>query len=65
MLHGSSEDSLFNFKRGFSDTLFNFRGWQLIVDQSKYSYLIELFRIDKQNKVDYFPIYRVNDIIQT
>ncbi len=59
-LHGSSEDSLFNFKRGFSDILFDFRGWQLIVDQSKYSYLIDFFGIDKQKKVDYFPVYRAN-----
>lgn len=59
-LHGSNEDSLFNFKRGFSDILFDYRGWQLIVDQSEYSNLIKLFGIEKQEEVDYFPIYRAN-----
>ncbi len=59
-LHGSSEDSLFNFKRGFSDLLFDFRGWQLIVDKSKYSYLIDFFGADKQKENDYFPRYRTH-----
>ncbi len=39
-LHGSSVDSLFHFKKGFSDLLFDFRGWQLIVDQSKFLYVL-------------------------
>ncbi len=59
-VHGNSEDSLFKFKKGFSDLLFDFRGWQLIVDQSKYSYLIDFFGIDTQNTTDYFPVYRAN-----
>jgi hypothetical protein len=59
-LHGNSEDSLFKFKKGFSDIFFDFKGWQLVVDHSKYSYLIDFFGIDTQKKTDYFPIYRAN-----
>jgi lipid II:glycine glycyltransferase (peptidoglycan interpeptide bridge formation enzyme) len=59
-LKGSSEDSLFHFKRGFSDSLFDFKGWQLIVDQSNYSYLIDFFGIDERQKADFFPVYRAH-----
>lgn len=54
----SPEDSLFKFKAGFSDARFSFNTWQLIVDKKKYDYLIDLFRIEVDNEIDYFPIYR-------
>lgn len=55
---GSSEDSLFYFKAGFSDLRYVYKVWQLIVDKSKYSYLIDLFKIDSQKTSNYFPTYR-------
>ena len=57
-VNGSSEDSLFKFKAGFSYTRFVYNTWQLIVDETKYSYLIDFFKIDKQKVTNYFPIYR-------
>jgi hypothetical protein len=57
-VNGSSDDSLFYFKTGFSDIRYMFKVWQLIVDESKYSSLIILFNIDPQKNPSYFPVYR-------
>lgn len=56
---GSSDDSLFYWKAGFSNKRFVFSGWQLIVDEAKYSYLNDFFKIDNKNICNYFPAYRV------
>jgi hypothetical protein len=55
--HGSSDDSLFHWKAGFSNLRFVFSGWQLIVDESKYNYLINFFNIGDKNTSNYFPAY--------
>jgi hypothetical protein len=55
---GRSDDSLFYFKSGFSDTRLIYNTWQLIVDESIYAYLADLFKIDQNKTIDYFPIYR-------
>ena len=56
--HGSSDDSLFNFKAGFSDTRLVYNGWQMIIDESKYNYLSDFLNADKQKAGNYFPVYR-------
>jgi lipid II:glycine glycyltransferase (peptidoglycan interpeptide bridge formation enzyme) len=57
-LNGSSDDSLFYFKAGFSDRRFLFSVWQMIVDEPKYSEMMALFNIDGQKESNYFPAYR-------
>ena len=56
--HGSSDDSLFNFKAGFSDKRSVYYVWQMIIDEFKYSYLIDFFNIDSHKTSNYFPAYR-------
>ncbi|WP_134091915.1 GNAT family N-acetyltransferase [Olivibacter sp. XZL3] len=56
---GGAEDSLFHFKRGFSENVFDFVTWRYIVDHSVYVDLVE----EKINgktapDVDLFPLYR-------
>ena len=58
-VNGSSADSLFEFKAGFSDIRFVFSIWQLIVNEMKYSYLIDFFNIDRKKISNFFPVYRV------
>lgn len=56
---GGKEDSLFHFKTGFSDNLFDFSAWQFVVNEVVYNELV-------QNKLKkgltpnphYFPLYR-------
>ncbi len=55
---GNTNDSLFHFKRGFSDLLFDFEVWELIVDHEKYFDLSEFTTRDKENSGKYFPAYR-------
>jgi sugar O-acyltransferase (sialic acid O-acetyltransferase NeuD family) len=54
----SEEDSLFRFKTGFSHDKYQFKTWQLVVDQSKYDDLV------LENKTElgseFFPLYRSN-----
>ena len=53
-----NDDSLFHFKSGFSEQILKFTGWQLIIDESIYNDLINLFNLEKQNTTKYFPAYR-------
>lgn len=57
-LHGSSEDSLFYFKAGFSDVRFVYKTWQLIINKEKYNDLVQQFNIDPTKAENYFPAYR-------
>lgn len=63
--HGSSDDSLFHFKAGFSDTRFVFRGWELIIDDAKYAYLLGRFNTNAKKARNYFPAYRINETLST
>lgn len=58
-VNGRTNDSLFRFKSGFSDSRHIFQVWQLIIDEAKYSYLTDLFKIDRRKTHDYFPAYRI------
>ncbi len=55
---GSSDDSLFYFKAGFSDLRFVFSVWQLIINEPVYNSLIKFFNIETDNADNYFPAYR-------
>jgi hypothetical protein len=53
---GSDDDSLFRFKKGFSDFLCMYQIWQMIIDEVKYNELIEESGVDKSGS--FFPLYR-------
>ena len=61
---GSAEDSLFQFKAGFSDLRYSFTVWQMVVNQEVYRKLTEQKSTwNKVNKLatgdgDFFPAYR-------
>ncbi|MBC7915778.1 MAG: GNAT family N-acetyltransferase [Pyrinomonadaceae bacterium] len=55
---GGNEDSLFEFKAGFSDTVLSFKTWRYISDQKAYDELVGAIGNLSQNKSDFFPLYR-------
>ena len=55
---GGSEDSLFEFKAGFSDKVLNFKTWRYISDQSVYNELVDKRYTASPSKSDFFPLYR-------
>jgi hypothetical protein len=58
---GSQEDSLFNFKLGFSKLTHDFNVMKWIVDEDKYTALNKEHQTsnpDKTINTDYFPVYR-------
>lgn len=61
---GSTEDSLYTFKSGFSRQRHNFTTLRLVTDEKKYSYLVELrakqmnIQPDQLLNSDFFPAYR-------
>jgi hypothetical protein len=58
-LSGSSDDSLFRFKAGFSNTRLTFSTWQLVIDETLYSKLCDLFNTDINKSTNFFPLYRI------
>lgn len=54
---GSDDDSLFKFKSGFSKNFYDFRIWQLIVDEKAYDELVKEKGI-KDIESNFFPLYR-------
>ena len=56
---GSNNDSLFNYKSGFSKSFLDFKIWKYIVNSKKYNDLVFKNRIVGDH--NYFPLYRVND----
>ncbi len=54
---GSTEDSLFNFKAGFSNERHQFKVWKYIVDQEAYDSFVK----ERNVNIDsgFFPLYRV------
>jgi hypothetical protein len=55
---GGNEDSLFEFKAGFSHDYLNFRTWRFISDQRAYDKLVHAHRRSLTSKSDFFPLYR-------
>ena len=62
---GNSEDSLFQFKSGFSKKTKPFKLWKLVVDEKIYDELVLFFINSKEYKEnphrysDFFPFYRI------
>ncbi|SMC95221.1 GNAT family N-acetyltransferase [Pedobacter nyackensis] len=52
------QDSLFEWKACFSDYILDFKSWRFIADQDPYTALLEEHQIDKNEEVDFFPLYR-------
>lgn len=53
---GSSEDSLFQFKAGFSHCRHQFKVWQYVVNRNAYDQLVLLN--NSVRDLNYFPLYR-------
>lgn len=61
---GTRDDSLFQFKAGFSNRLHTFNTWRWVLLQSVYDQLAAAFKADQSTKAqpeqpaDFFPLYR-------
>jgi Acetyltransferase (GNAT) domain len=61
---GTRDDSLFQFKAGFSNRLHTFNTWRWVLLQSVYDQLVAAFKASQSTKVqpdqpaDFFPLYR-------
>ncbi|WP_423149294.1 GNAT family N-acetyltransferase [Rubrolithibacter danxiaensis] len=55
---GGKEDSLFEFKSGFSDLHLSFKTWRYIANLSAYNSLVEERCKDKEAANNRFPLYR-------
>jgi lipid II:glycine glycyltransferase (peptidoglycan interpeptide bridge formation enzyme) len=53
---GSDEDSLFRFKRGFSNYECQYQVWQIIVDNDIYQQLVN--KNNSHDNTGFFPLYR-------
>jgi hypothetical protein len=61
---GAGNDSLFQFKKGFSASLSDFYTWRIILDKARYKILEDLKFKGKEYKNhenDFFPTYRIPD----
>jgi hypothetical protein len=56
---GFQKDSLFDWKKAFSDIFFDYRTWRYIANPAVYQQLLDQKGIDKDTKVDFFPLYRL------
>lgn len=56
---GFRRDSLFEWKNAFSDLLFGYKSWRYIANPTIYQQLLDQKGIDKDTKVDFFPLYRL------
>lgn len=56
---GFKKDSLFEWKRTFSDLFFEYKSWRYIANPTVYEHLLDQKGIDKDSKVDFFPLYRL------
>ena len=52
------EDSLFDFKKSFSNLTLEYKSWRYIADPEKYDALLKKNNIDKNSTIDFFPLYR-------
>jgi hypothetical protein len=57
---GGREDSLFDFKSGFSNLFLNFNTWRYIANLSAYTALVEERCKNQDINNDRFPLYRIN-----
>ena len=58
---GAANDALFQYKKGFSNSVSDFYTWRIIVDNDKYKLLENLHnKRCKKNQDGFFPIYRMS-----
>ena len=55
---GGSEDSLFNWKAGFSDLFLDFKTWRYVANEDAYNLLVEQRVTELEPAADFFPLYR-------
>jgi len=55
---GGNEDSLFEFKAGFSDKVLNFKTWRFVSNPEVYNQLVRARWGNKTIESDFFPVYR-------
>ena len=55
---GGNEDSLFEFKAGFSDKILNFKTWRFVSDPEVYDKMVQAECGNKPIRSDFFPLYR-------
>lgn len=55
---GGNEDSLFEFKAGFSDKTLIFKTWRFVSDQVAYDKMVQTRWGNQTVKSDFFPLYR-------
>jgi len=55
---GGKEDSLFEFKAGFSDKILSFKTWRFVSDQEAYDKLVQARWANQTISSDFFPLYR-------
>nr|WP_121272981.1 GNAT family N-acetyltransferase [Pedobacter schmidteae] len=56
--YGFKEDTLFNWKVGFSDMLLEYKSWRYVANQPVYHALVDKQGIDRDADIDFFPLYR-------
>jgi hypothetical protein len=56
---GFKENSLLDWKLGFSDLILPHKSWRFIVDQNAYKKLVEQTGNDVNSTIDFFPLYRM------
>ncbi|ADY51407.1 hypothetical protein Pedsa_0835 [Pseudopedobacter saltans DSM 12145] len=52
------EDSLFEWKKGFSNILLDYHSWRYVPEKSIYLTLVKNRGIDPNTLIDFFPLYR-------
>ena len=56
---GGEEDSLFEFKSGFSDLFLNFKTWRFMADEASYDSIVEARGLTNYSNTEFFPLYRM------
>ena len=56
---GGEEDSLFEFKSGFSDLFLNFKTWRFMADEASYDSIVEARGLTSYSNTEFFPLYRM------
>lgn len=56
---GFKEDSLFRWKKNFSNLTLSYNSWRFVVDKAKYEAVMDDKDIDWNLDVDFFPLYRL------
>lgn len=52
------EDSLYEWKKGFSKKTYDYYSWRMVADQVAYDRFVDQAGIDADSAVDFFPLYR-------